>query len=161
MLTRLAQHIISCPQVLPVLQSMRAEEERRAKAAERVQKKLGVLQGVPGIAAAAAAPAGSGGSGAAAGDGSGAAGGGVVVDGGRDSGGRPRRERRKVNYAFDDYDQTLRSGGCIGGVGWGGLGCCCGRRAAVPADGMLPVPASSRRPTSPLDPPPSCPQPSA
>lgn len=57
-------------QVIPRLVFARQEEERRAKAAERVQKKLGVQLAAGAPAAAGSAPAeaaGSGGSGAVAG----------------------------------------------------------------------------------------------
>ena len=96
------------------MHTIRAEEERRAKATERVQRKLGVPL-PPGVVAVAGAPAaaGSGGSGAVAGGGAAAVA--AAVDGGRDSGGRPRRARQRVNYAFEDYDQTLRSGERVGG----------------------------------------------
>jgi hypothetical protein len=174
-------------QVIPVIMQMREEEERRAKAAERVQRKLGVqLAEAAAAAAAVAAPAsGSGGSGAVAGAVRGGGAAGPRLDGGREPGGRcvqlllgglwgtccrvarvgpgllpadlllaaphpmprcqlptglplqpccalhplsplnphppthlsrthrSRRARQRVNYAFNDYDETLRSGGWV------------------------------------------------
>ena len=68
-------------QLLPSAVARKDEEERRSKAAERVQRKLGVAAPA-GIAIAT----GSGGSGAVAGSGPASGLGGV--DGGRDGGGR-------------------------------------------------------------------------
>lgn len=55
-------------QVIPPIIATREEDERRAKAAERVQRKLGgvPLAGAAPALAAVAAPSGSGGSGAVA-----------------------------------------------------------------------------------------------
>lgn len=145
--------------------AMRQEEERRLKALEAVQKKLGmqVPMGVPVAAAApgATASGGAGGTAGGAATGSGSAGGAAVAafeDDGRDVGGRcalevfagrlgfngevdvgcspvaclpgvsdihkllvpsctcrSRRARQKVNYAFNEFDETLRSGACVAG----------------------------------------------
>jgi hypothetical protein len=69
-----------------MMRAMKEDEERRAKATERVQRKLGVAAAASGAAAAGVA-AGSGGSGAVAGGGS-AAGAPPVEGGGREPGGR-------------------------------------------------------------------------
>lgn len=96
--------------VLPAIQAIREEEERKAKAAERVQRKLGVAAAAAATGAAVAGASGSGGSGAVAAGTRGAAAVAVAPqDGGRDLGGRSRRARQRINYAFSEYDETLRS----------------------------------------------------
>lgn len=70
-------------QLLPRLQAQLEEEEKRLRAAERVQKKLGA----EAVQLATAA----------------------VQPGGLDEFGRPRRERKQINYAFNDYDDMLKS----------------------------------------------------
>ncbi|KAI7835383.1 hypothetical protein COHA_010717 [Chlorella ohadii] len=101
--------------VLAPLLAMRQEEERRIKALEAVQKKLGMQMQMAAPAASAAPGAtGSGGAGAVAGGAAvglaavGAATGSGSAGAAFDDGARVRRARQKVNYAFNDYDETLR-----------------------------------------------------
>ncbi len=93
-------HPLCWPQVIPPIKALKEEEERRIKAAERVQKKLGVAAAPAALPAAVAGPASglvapaavaSGSDGSAAvvpGRGAAAAPVGFPTDGGREPGGR-------------------------------------------------------------------------